>query len=170
MARALPSVIPPNMYRHFALVTVLLTGTIAMFADGENREAAAAQIEQQQEQETREQQASAKAAAPTIERRVTVRQRFARHSRAFDGFDPSFGAPMDKTPASRGSYTAQAASPVAQTGYSDSYLASLDPNERALLLDGLEKDGMLSPQERERKTAALIASSEARSGAPSANY
>jgi hypothetical protein len=93
-----------------------------------------------------------------------------RHSGEFDGFDPSFGAPTERTLASRGAYPAAEGSPATQAGYSESYLASLDPNDRALLVEGLAKEGMLSPQERERKTAALIASSEARSGAPTANY
>jgi hypothetical protein len=38
------------------------------------------------------------------------------------------------------------------------------------LLDGLAKEGLTSPAERERKTAALIAASEARSGGATANY
>jgi hypothetical protein len=40
MTRSAP-IIPVNakMYRHFAIATVLITGTLAMFASGENREA-----------------------------------------------------------------------------------------------------------------------------------
>lgn len=40
MSRSAP-VIPVNakMYRHFAIATVLITGTLAMFASGENRQA-----------------------------------------------------------------------------------------------------------------------------------
>src|SRR6188768_1544520 len=136
MARSLPSAIPPKMYRHFALLTVALTGIIGMFADGENRQAAAAQTEQRHERETRDEQASAKAAAPTIQQASTGRPRsFVRHAGGFDGFDPSFGAPTERTLASRGTYaTVEAASPATQAGYSESDLASLDPNDRALLL------------------------------------
>lgn len=39
--------VPPRMYRHFAVVTVLLTLCIAIFADGENREAISAEIRSQ---------------------------------------------------------------------------------------------------------------------------
>lgn len=49
MARSAP-VIPVNakMYRHFAIATVLITGCLAMFASGENREALTETIEAQQ--------------------------------------------------------------------------------------------------------------------------
>ncbi len=39
--------VPPRMYRHFAVVTVLLTLSIAIFADGESREAISAEIKSQ---------------------------------------------------------------------------------------------------------------------------
>ena len=38
MARAPAPTLSPQMFRHFAVVTVVITGLIAMFADGENRE------------------------------------------------------------------------------------------------------------------------------------
>lgn len=50
MAQSAP-IIPVNakMYRHFAIATVLITGCLAMFASGENREALADTIESQQQ-------------------------------------------------------------------------------------------------------------------------
>jgi hypothetical protein len=166
MARALPSVVPPKMYRHFALVTVLLTLGVAMFADGENREAAAAQVEQRETSPVEDPQVI----KPPIARRPVERHQRSHESSAFDGFDPSFGAPMDTPRGSPTGRIAAMASAVAQTGYSDSYLASLDSEKRALLLAELEKEGLSSPEERERKTAALVAASETRSGRPTANY
>lgn len=51
MSRSAPIVpIDGKMYRHFAIATVLITGCLAMFADGENREAMANTIEAQQRQ------------------------------------------------------------------------------------------------------------------------
>lgn len=44
MRRASLSLIPPTMFRHFAAVTLALTTALAMFADGETREARASQI------------------------------------------------------------------------------------------------------------------------------
>ena len=51
MAQTAP-IIPVNakMYRHFAIATVLITGCLAMFASGENREALTETIESQQRQ------------------------------------------------------------------------------------------------------------------------
>jgi hypothetical protein len=165
MVRALPSAVPPKMYRHFALVTVLLTLGVAMFADGENREVAAAQVEQP---ETTRRDDS-EVVKPPIADRPEHRQR-SRRTSEFDGFDPSFGAPMDAQRASLASGAAAVASAVSQTGYSDEYLASLDAQKRALLIAELEKEGLASADERERKTAALVASSEARSGRSTANH
>ena len=42
MRPSLTPAVPPSMYRHFAVVTVLLTAILAMFAEGENRQAQAA--------------------------------------------------------------------------------------------------------------------------------
>jgi hypothetical protein len=51
MAQSAP-IIPINakMYRHFAIATVMITGCLALFASGENREALAETIEAQQRQ------------------------------------------------------------------------------------------------------------------------
>ena len=169
MVRALPSAIPPKMYRHFALVTVFFTAGIAMFAEGENREAAATQSEAREGQDTLRQDAPAELARPPERNAARRHQRFVQ-SGGFDGFDRSFGQPMAKAMSSLSTYTGEVAAGVAQAGYSESYLASIGPEERALLLDGLAREGMLSPGERERKSAALIAASEARSGKPTANH
>ncbi|MFM5907401.1 MAG: hypothetical protein ACKOPO_07440 [Novosphingobium sp.] len=42
--------VPPKMIRNFAIATVLITGIIAMFADGERREAIAQEVEDQRQQ------------------------------------------------------------------------------------------------------------------------
>src|SRR5688572_28390166 len=44
MRRAVTPAIPPSMYRHFAVVTIVLTLGLAMFAEGEDREAQAASV------------------------------------------------------------------------------------------------------------------------------
>jgi hypothetical protein len=46
MRRASNPSITPQMYRHFAVVTVILTATMAFFASGENDQAAAAHAAQ----------------------------------------------------------------------------------------------------------------------------
>jgi hypothetical protein len=54
---------------------------------------------------------------------------------------------------------------VTVPGYSDEYLASLSEEERQLLLQGLQENGMLSPEIRGDRSAAIIAASSRRSGA-----
>jgi len=167
MVRALPSAIPSKMYRHFALVTVLLTTSVAMFADGEGREARATQVAEHDKQEALRQEAAEQVAKPTITRRVPQpRHRFAQEVR---GFDVSFGAPMDSAAGSLTAYARELTAGVTQAGYSDAYLASLGSQERDLLLEGLAREGLLSPEERERKSAALVAASRARRGGSRAN-
>jgi hypothetical protein len=161
MARKQPSVIPPKVYRHFALVTVLLTAGIAMFADSENREASA-QVAPR-ESGLRQESIPKPLVAPRTTRR---KHHFAQDG---EGFAAPFGAPMDEAPGSLVAQTTQLAPDAAPAGYSDHYLASLGPDERRLLLEGLEKEGLLSPEEREHKSRALIAASQARSGGSAAN-
>jgi len=167
MVRALPSAIPSKMYRHFALVTVLLTTGVAMFAEGENREALAAQVEEHEEPDAIPHESAAKVPKATIARRTPQHHRFGQH---IDGFDVVFGAPMERALGSLGTYTTAVASEVAQAGYSDAYLDSLGAEERDLLLKGLAKEGLLAPEQRERTTAALTAASHVRSGGLAANY
>ncbi len=79
MSRSAP-IIPVNakMYRHFAIATVMITGTLALFADGENRQALEEQIEarqqtvalQQAEQENAAKKAPAKKSNFTDKRKT----------------------------------------------------------------------------------------------------
>jgi hypothetical protein len=40
--------VPKNLYKHFAVLTVTITACVAIFADGENKQVVAKQIEQHQ--------------------------------------------------------------------------------------------------------------------------
>lgn len=51
MAKLSKPPIPLKMYKHFAVVTLLLTATIAMFADSDNRQAIADHAEERQRME-----------------------------------------------------------------------------------------------------------------------
>jgi hypothetical protein len=157
------------MYRHFALVTVLLTASVAMFAEGENREGAAARAAMDEEPSA-PQERLVPPPKPPVSRRASERHEHFVQSGGFDGFDASFGMPMDKAMGSLATHANRLAPEVAQTGYSAAYLASLDARERELLLNGLQQEGMLAPGERERRIAALVATSEARSGASPTNH
>ncbi|MCB2065834.1 MAG: hypothetical protein KDE15_04235 [Erythrobacter sp.] len=92
MARISPPSVPVKMYKHFAVITVLLTATIALFADGENRQAIAAHFEQNQLHAQEQSRASRPVSAPRL-----VRNDAAANG-SFDSggeFDGGFGAPTD---------------------------------------------------------------------------
>jgi len=166
MARTLTPTIPPKMYRHFALVTVLLTAGIAMFASGENREAAAAQIEERQQRQEFEQKSREKFGPPTVGRRAEPRHgTFASDDEVFD---QRFGRPTARSGgwASTADSAPQAAR-ASQAGYSEQYLATLSDEGRELLRAEMEAENRLSPEEREQRDAALLAASSRRSGGAS---
>ena len=166
MARTLtPTIIPPKMYRHFALVTVLLTLGVAMFASGENRQAVAAQIEERQQQQELERESNERFGPREAAHRP--RRAAAKFSSDHEVFDHSFGRPMNTTrgaSGTRGITAAVAAPSGAQPVYTEQYLAALGDDERKLLLAGLERERQLSDAERAQRDAALIAASDRRSG------
>lgn len=164
MVRAKTSAIPPKMYRHFALVTVAVTASIAMFANGENREAVAAQIAQHRKETQVRPPSAPQFGTPTVSRAARQRPEFADDLEVFDG---TFGRPTTRTVAhfTHGALAKDVAVQASYAGYSEEYLASLSEDERALLLKGLADQGMLTPAERSRKSAALNAASLRRSGA-----
>jgi hypothetical protein len=168
--RALSPAIPSKMYRHFALVTVALTTGIAMFADGENREATATEIGEREQQEELRRESLERSAPPTIGQ--AAKPRPVRFADAGDAFDSTFGRPMMQPVGSTVSFGAipvEVATEAAQAGYSEEYLASLGEGERNLLLAGLAKEGLLSPAERQSRSVALVAASQHRSGGSPGN-
>lgn len=165
MRRATTPAIPLSMYRHFAVITVMLTTGVAMFANGENNEAIARQLEAEQES-TAESASAPSFGSPKPGRRPGQ----APASFADDGgeFDSGFGRPMEIPRGGRGSSIVPAEEVAAQAGYSPAYLASLSPEERELLLKGLAENGMLSDEARRQSGVALARASARRSGAPGA--
>lgn len=92
MARISTPSVPVKMYKHFAVITVLLTATIAVFADGGNQQAMAEHIEQN---ELRAQERS-RAQNPIAPARLVRADRAAHGSFDSGGeFDSGFGAPME---------------------------------------------------------------------------
>jgi hypothetical protein len=143
------------MYRHFAVITLLLTTALAMFADGENREAQAAHT-------TRP---AAEPAAPAVI--ATAPRTTAPQSAGSWGFDADgesgFGQPMERLISGASSIIPDLDEVVAP-GYSPEYLASLSEEERRLLLQGLQDNGMLDADIQSDRAAALSAASRRRSG------
>jgi hypothetical protein len=154
MRRATPA-IPPKMYRHFAVVTILLTAVLALFADGENGEAARALVAQQ-------------AANPPPAGPPRLVQKAPVSAWSSDGDDSGFefGSPMENLVGSDGGGIFPDLELAQEAGYSEEYLTSLSPEERELLLKGLQENGMLSPEAHDSRARSLAAASDRRSGAP----
>lgn len=90
MARISKPPVPLQMYKHFAVITVVLTATLALFADGENREALNEHLEERQ----REQELQA------ASQQITGPPRLVRADTGLQGSfgeesDSSYGRPMD---------------------------------------------------------------------------
>lgn len=162
MARTVTPTIPPKMYRHFAVVTVMLTTTVALFADGENRQAAAATQSLASPQESAEPQSPAASATPAATRRSEPRR--GTFSSDAEVFDPHFGRPPARTASWDSMGTMPRATFAGQPRHSEHYLAALSDEGQQLLQKELETEGRLSPAEREQRAAALIAASAHRTG------
>ena len=160
MRRAGTPAIPPKMYRHFAIVTLALTTGLAMFAQGENREAQAAQVARPQ---------PTRSPAPPVLARAAPSSTSQPSASAWGSdseFDNGFGKPMENL-IGGGSSLIPDLDAIAAPGYSPEYLASLSAEEREMLLQGLQDNGMLAPDIQEERIAALSAASRRRSGAAS---
>jgi hypothetical protein len=163
MAKSQISPIPPKIYRHFAVVTLLLTLTVAFFADGENREVAAEQIAEKQQETKLRRDSYARFGAPKIGARqpATV----GRFSEDDGGPDFAFGAPSAGMPMVTAAGGAMASDdPLVRAGYPRAYLDKLSPEERMKLLESLQASGMLSEDGRRDHGMALAAASARRGG------
>lgn len=142
------------MYRHFAVVTLALTTGLAMFAEGERREPPPVQPTP-----------TATATPATFASAAKTSGRVPHGWDSGAGFDGPFGRPMEGAFADLDSGLIPDLADLVVPGYSPEYLASLSEAERELLLQGLRENGMLSPETRRQRSAALGAASDRRSGA-----
>jgi hypothetical protein len=147
------------MYRHFAVMTLVVTTGLAMFADGEGRQAQATQVGKPAPR------AAAPAALATASP-TAASQQSAGAWGADSDFDNSFGSPMERLIDGASSMTPDL-DEIAAPGYSPEYLASLSEEERELLLHGLQENGMLQPDIQDQRSAAISAASRRRSGVAS---
>lgn len=91
MRRSSPSPIPPSMYRHFAAITLALTMGLAMFANGENHEARATQIDQVEVEVAAQEEPARIVKAPKASAPAAASSQW--YSEALDS---AFGQPMDR--------------------------------------------------------------------------
>lgn len=158
-----------KMYQHFAIITVAATGLLAMFADGENREAMAEEIVEEGQMLV-----SGEAEESQGLRRRTTRSPNAASSWGDDSSNIAYGQPMDTT---GGSVSDSGVAPTSNAGSLNgpSLFAAL-----AELGISREEFEQMTPQERrsararaeaKRKEQArtLLAASRARSGSGSSS-
>jgi len=164
MAKIAKPRVPAKMYRHFAFVTVGVTLLLAVFADGEGREAVVEHVQE------RERQAELQRISDRHTDRPHLTMRGGTAPTSFDvGESDNFGQATLKVHASGGSIPVRATGPQsagqrALPGYSSAYLDSLSDEEYQKLLNQLRQTGMLSADERARNIAAMTRASRQRSG------
>jgi hypothetical protein len=140
MRRAVKPAVPPSLYRHFAIVTLVLTAGVAMFAEGEGREAQAAQ-------------ARSSAPAPATFANADEAAENAWDGWADDGTDSgggSFGeAPGSVFAGADSSVPPNLESTIAPVAAEDT--ESLSEVDRALLRQGLRESLLPRPQGRRER-------------------
>lgn len=165
MARVAQSKIPMRIYQHFAVVTIIVTLGVAVFAESENREAL--------DQEVSVQPAPKPRATPKLARARTGSFGEDEGGGAFGG-DMAMGSASDtgsgigsnsgfipdNLPDDATTNTALAA------GYPAHVLAGMSKAEREQLVKSLRDAGIEDSEVRKARTARLLASSQQRSGAP----
>lgn len=165
MAKVSKSTIPLKMYKHFAVVTLCLTASIAMFADSDNRNAMAQHIdERQQDAEFRRASAEQFGAPRLVERPPEPVQG------SFGDEGGGYGAPTTTVSGSSsiGNYeprTVRSGRPLIP-GYDQAYLDSLSEAEYDELLQTLPEETRASAnaENRAQQIADLQRDSARRSG------
>lgn len=164
--------IPVKMYRHFAVVTIALTGVLALFADGENREIVETHLaERQQQAELR--RISAERAGPRV-----VAAGSDMTAGSFPDDAGSFGAPTDTSVSGGGGRSGGFSSPnrppqararsgprrAVIPGYAPEYTDGLGEADYRQLASGFDQSQLVSQEQRQRQIEALQRNSAQRSG------
>ena len=174
MAKLKKPPIPLKMYQHFAAVTVVMTAGIALFADGENREAMATHIEERE----RERELQALSAEITGTRELVRRDDRTRGTWGAET-GPN-GAPMDNPQSSSASSRRSSggggrtrARRATIPGYDRAFIESLSEEEYRALVGSLpaEYRGTAEAGPTPEQMAALENASRRRAGSrgPSAD-
>ena len=167
MAKLKKPPIPLKMYQHFAAVTVVMTAGIALFADGENREAMATHIEERE----RQQELQALSAEITGTRELVRRDERTRGTWGDEG--GAMGAPSSFPQASsagsgyrRGTGANAGSRRPAIAGYDREFVDSLSEEEYRAFLQSLpaEYGGSSGPDRSADQMAAVERASRQRSG------
>lgn len=171
MAKIRKPPVPYKMYRHFVVITIVLTAGLAFFADGEKRETVTEHVAEKEERAEMQRISAEKARGPVLKRADAGSRQTFDYSE--NPFHEGFGRAMDRT-SDRGNDSSinpdatsrqLAGGRQSLPGYKDEYIESLSDAEYTMLVRSLKASGMLDPRERKRKIDALARASRARSGA-----
>lgn len=176
MAKISTPAVSSSMYRHFAILTVVATLLVAVFASGENRQAFAEEMEARQRAAESAEFAKHKFGAPRLVQSEPAQARLYNSAADYRDTDADYGAPMDRT-GSRARDSAYFEGslnrgggqyvPASYTAHqiSEEDLARLTPAQRQALLAQMANGGLSQdPAVRKRQIASLAAASQRRSG------
>jgi hypothetical protein len=168
-----PQFAMPKVYRHFAVVTVAVTTLMAVFADGENRQAISSTVEERQHDQQLKRKEAEKFGQPVLkmEQDDSGGGRFASDSETGGGG----GLANDGGGhSSRYGSVAEVVGPqMVPAGYrqhslTDEQLAQLSPEEREALLDRMREARLgSSAQQRQQDLSRMMQASARRSGGDS---
>ncbi len=164
MAKISKPPVPAKLYKHFAVVTVVLTAMIALFADGENREAIASHVEQREEQARIERASQEITGPPRLIRSEATLQG------SFDGggeFDSGFGQPMDNVGVSANFSNAPRSTHLARRALPNmtpEEVAALSQEEYERLLRLYADAGVIEDVDRSVEISEIEAASARRMG------
>ncbi|GEM_PF-989175 len=156
--------LPMKMYRHFAIITVLLTACIAVFADGGNDEFAARQQQSDGIRYTPQTGKRHTDGAPRYGEAQLTDNRSNSGSFGEEASPGSFGEPTDRASGVGASSSVIPDMPASDDRATDQWLAELSEEERAQLLAQLDSAGIDDEDERARQLAVLAATSRRRIG------
>lgn len=155
--------VPVKLYKHFAVVTVVLTATIALFADGENREAVAHQMEQREEEARLERASQEITGTPRL-----IRSEATLQGSFDDGgeFDAGYGRPMNDPGTTRQGSGRRSTNQSRQSlpNMTPEEVAALSQEEYDRLLRLYAEAGVIEDYDRSAQMSSVEAASARRMG------
>ena len=167
-ARTLP--IPPSMFRHFAMITLAITGCVALFADGESREAIAGEVEARSDRNDLLRTEADKLGARKVKASGLRLRDSKRSYMAFAPDEPvsdgNYGTPMDGSETSVGA-SLRPGAPALNLPGGERASSAAPPPPPGLPPGATPAVKRKAPQIDEDQLAAIAAASRARSGSTS---
>lgn len=159
--------IPLKMYKHFAIMTVTLTASIAMFADEDKREAAVEQLE------TRQVAQSEPQAKVVTDSQGLVRNDLAQPGSGFGTENRGYGGPTVRPASVRGTARPDprrqptSDGRLSVPGYDQAWIDAMSPEQYRIFLESISEEALddaVTAEDRRRQQSALEAASARRAG------